>query len=412
MTEIAIESSYCAQLIDVIQTPAMREQLSKVYALMFRFYRDAIEWYLSSTRSKFFGSFNERIRKGFDDTAKAIKETINYMFSRSLPLGTGAMLKVMQRDVAFSKAEILRQRQNQWAQSGSHTDPGDFMQAFLRAMYQFQAVDGPESKRLSVQAEDRAIEDVPESKSATDRPAMRETARQLERYIVGDEGHSLFRTGEFWKPDPKVVAVLQNWMSTEESPRTLWVSGHTAPTTVTSARAAALNVVLAAWRVQAPIISHFCERPRHGADGSSSEESGTVGLVYSLITQLLQFNVDDDELDISLDDISRLNGSSASFALSLEILYQALIFTPHVRYCVIHDLNVLEWGGGAEWCHDLLDVLFRAQTNCKGTFKILLTTSGSSRVLAERIPARSQCFAEKSALQVPLPKSGRDNSEG
>jgi hypothetical protein len=403
VTDIAIETSMCVELLDVIRTPAMREQLSRAYALMFRFYRDAIEWYLSSTRSKFFGSFNERLKTGFEDSAKAIKEVISRMFNMC-HIGTAARLAFVQRDVAFSKAEILRQRQNSWAQNGSRIDPGEFMQACLKAMYQSQAIENPEPQSMLIASEERTTDGTPESKDTNDRSQLLGIMRQTEPYIVGDEGHSLFGTDEFWMPDLGVVPVLQDWMAKGELPRTLWISGPAASNmgSITSPQAAALNVVLAAWKVHSPIISHFCARPHHGAESLTCEQAGMIGLVYSLIMQLLQFKVEDDQLDFGPGDIARLDGSSASFSAGLKILYRLFVCTPDIRFCVVHNLNALEWGGGVGWCHDFLDVLFRAQAKCQGSFKILLTTSGSSRVLAERIPARSQCFAEELAHQVPL----------
>ena len=405
VTEIAIESSYCIELIDVIRTPAMREQLAKVYELMFRFYRDVIEWYLQSSKSRFFGSFNESIKSNFGDAAKGIRDTISYMFNRSLPVGTAAMVKMMQRDVAFSKAELLRQRQDQWARYGSNTDPGEFMQAVLKAMatYQVQAIENPSPMQILAQPEVASIESTSESDNGTSREELYKQAQQLEKFVIGDEGHALFEHGQFWMPDTKITPVLQIWMTGSEAPRTLWISGPATPDATTSAQAAAMNVVFAAWRVSAPILSHFCIRPRISTKDLTCEQAGMIGLLYSLILQLLQFKVEDDTLDLTLEDLDYLDGRSQSFSKALGIFHSLLVCTPHVRFCVIHDLNTLEWGGGSEWCHDFLDILFRAQAQCQGSFKILLTTSGSSRVLAERIPARSQCFAEKGAHQMPLP---------
>lgn len=371
---------------------------------MFRFYRDAIEWYLSSSKSKFFGSFNEKIKMGFTDSVRAIKEIISRMINLC-HIGNAARGISIHRDTALIKEEVLRQRQNQWAQNGTEIDPGEFMQALLKVMYQFQAMEKPEPEQITAKAEQQAIEDTRESVPTNSRSELREIARQMEPYVVGTEGHSLLGSDQFWMPGPKVASVLQEWMAKVELPQTLWVSGPAVSGTVsmTSSKASAMNVVLAAWTVHSPIISHFCERPHHGSDSVTCERSGMVGLVYSLIIQLLQFNVEDDQLNLDLKDMSRLDGSIASFSEGLKVLYQLFACTQDLRFCVIHNLNALEWGGGAEWCHDFLDVLFRAQGNCRASLKILLTTSGSSRVLAERIPARSQCFAEQFAQQVPLP---------
>ena len=406
VSDISIDASLCVQLVDVVRTQPMREHLSKVYAQVFRFYRDAIEWYVSSKASKFFSSFNERIKERFEEVQKGINKTIKRMFY-GCTLGTAAMMKVVHRDTAISKAEIFRQRQNHTA---TNTDPGEFMQEFLKAMYRFQAIENANSKsQLTNFDETLMVEDVTSHSSVIGRSEARASAERLEKFIVGDEGHSLFGTGQLWIPDSEVSPRLQDWMAKDGTSRTLWISSPATSNVVTSARAAAMNAVLAAWQVKAPIISHFCERPRWSKEDQTNEESGMIGLVYCLIIQFLQFNVEGDRFDVSQDDFDRLDGTKESFAKSLEILYRLLICTPHVRFCVVHDLSALEWGGGAEWCHDFLNVLFRHQRDVGGAFNILLTTSGQSRVLAERVDAEDHCFAGKIARQVPL--IGREEDE-
>jgi len=406
VSDISIDASLCVQLVDVICTQPMREHLSKVYAQVFRFYRDAIEWYVSSKTSKFFGSFNERIKGRFEEAQKGINKTIKRMFY-GCTLGTAAMMKVVHRDTAISKAEIFRQRQNHTA---TNTDPGEFMQEFLKAMYRFQAIENANSKSLPTNFDERPmIEDVTSHGGVIGRSEARASAKRLEEFIVGDEGHSLFGTGQLWIPDSEVSPRLQGWMAKDGTSHTLWISSPTTSNVVTSARAAAMNAVLAAWQVKAPVVSHFCERPRWSKEDQTNEESGMIGLVYCLIIQFLQFNVEGDRFDVSQDDFDRLDGTKQSFAKSLGILYRLLICTPHVSFCVIHDLNTLEWGGGVEWCHDFLDVLFQHQRDVRGPFNILLTTSGQSRVLAERVDAEDHCFTGKIARRVPL--IGREEDE-
>lgn len=396
----------------------MHEQLSQVYALMFQFYRDAIAWYLSSSRSKFFGSFNDKIKSGLTKSLQTIKDIINRMINLC-QIGNAAMSHSLLKNTAFIledtasiksaiiKEDVFRHRQNHWAQNGSGIDPGELMRAFLGVMCQRQAIDVPETERLTAKTEAKAIKNTEERVATNNRSELRESSKQMESHVVGDEGPTLLESGYFWMPGPRVAPVLQDWMAKAETPQTLWVAGPAVSETVsmTSPKSAALNVVLAAWRVQSPMISHFCERPRRDADGLTGEQSGMIGLVYSLIMQLLQFEIEDDQQDLDPEDVSCLDGSIASFPKSLSILDRLYTHTPDIRFCVIHNLNALEWGGGAGWCHDFLDVLFQVQARCRASLRILFTTSGSSRVLAERIPARSQFYSEQVAQQIPLPGS-------
>lgn len=163
-----------------------------------------------------------------------------------------------------------------------------------------------------------------------------------------------------------------------------------------------MNAGFAAWRVSGPIISHFSQRPRHGNHCLSCEQTGVTGLVNSLIIQLVQFNVEDDYLKIGVDVVKKLDGSSESLPDALNILYRLLVSTPVSGFFVVRNLNTFEWGGNQEWCHDFLDMVFRAQKEFKRPFEIRLTTSGSSKVFAKRIPVESWFFAAKGVYEVAI----------
>lgn len=75
----------------------------------------------------------------------------------------------------------------------------------------------------------------------------------------------------------------------------------------------------------------------------SIEQVRLVGLVYSLIYQLLEFSGAEDELDVSKESLAALNGGKESWSASLEVLRSLLNRTPVLVYCVIDGLNDLEW---------------------------------------------------------------------
>lgn len=394
-----MDASRCAQLVDLIRTQQMREQLSKVYAQVFRFYRDALEWFMKSKTSRFLGSFNERIKANFEDSVKNINKSIKRMY-RDCHIGMAAMLHVVHRDTAVSKAEIFRQRQ---APVMSAFDPGELMQEFLKAMAHYQTIENANSARYAIESPIKVLIDsrVSPGDSLT-REKAREAARHLEDYLVGDEGHALFDGGQFWMPNGEIAHILHDWMSSKGSAqgRTLWISSPATPHKTTSAKAAAMNAVLAAWQAKAPVISHFCERPRWSYEDQTPEEAGIVGLVYSLILQLLQFNVEGEEFDLDVEAFRGFDGTNRNFADSLEVLKKLLTGTPLVAYCVIYGINGLEWGDGAEWCHSLLDILLEHQKDRNGSFNILLATSGQSRVLPEHVANEDHFFAGSTARQI------------
>lgn len=185
------------------------------------------------------------------------------------------------------------------------------------------------------------------------------------------------------------------------APRTLWVSSPSDPAGMTSARAAALAVVAAAWQAETPLISRFCQRHWDKVRAEMSiEQVGLVGLVRSLICQLLELSGAEDELDVSKESLAALNGGMESWSASLEVLRLLLDRTPVLMYYVIDGLNDLEWGSGGEWCRQFLNVLLARQRRAGTVFNILLTTAGQSRVLPLCMQLKDRHIATEGAREV------------
>lgn len=97
---------------------------------------------------------------------------------------------------------------------------------------------------------------------------------------------------------------------------------------------------------------------------------GLIGLVYSLIRQLLQFNVEENDLDLSPERFAKLDGTMDSWECSLDLLEDLLDRTRFLPYCVIHGLNKLDWSAGAVACEEFLDILLRRQQKAGSDFNI------------------------------------------
>ena len=225
----------------------------------------------------------------------------------------------------------------------------------------------------------------------------------LEKWVIGGEGHSLFNDGRFWLPEIDVAWRLHEWIGKDSKSHTLWISSSDlSQVELSGSRAAALNALVAAWTAELSVISHFCERPRYTtlSSGRDVEKVGLIGTVYSLITQLFQLNFEDDEFEIPQAQIEALNGSDESWPQALDILSAILKATPHLGICVVDGLNDLAFKGGTKWCSDFLQVLFEHQKLCRGSFKILLTTSGQSRVLQDYVDVADRMFTHTEAREV------------
>jgi hypothetical protein len=161
-------------------------------------------------------------------------------------------------------------------------------------------------------------------------------------------------------------------------------------------------MLVVAWQTEIPLISHFCERPRFAtlARERDPEMVGLIGLVYSLISQLLQFSFEDDSFEVPQEAMTKLDGSDGSWGQALDLFATLLKATPHLALCVIDGLNDLAFNQGAGWCHASLKVLFEHQKSCTGVFRILLTTSGQSRVLQDFVDINDRAFAQTGAREV------------
>ena len=381
----------------------MRELFSQLYAQVFLFYRDAIEWYKGSRTSRFFGSFNESIKRGYEKAIGGIEDTLRDIYREEFT----AQFRFLREKFTEQEQrdELFRQRQKDF-DSIALIDAGRAMQVLLRSIHKCDCIEA----RADSFVKNPTKRDPPISVQSIVVKANfvgRETARSLlpdrSVFAAGNEGYSLVNDGRFWLPGADVGFKLHAWFDSEVFSPTLWISSEDVlQSDHSGSYAAALNMVVVAWEAEMPMISHFCERPRFATLRSDRdvEKVGLVGLVYSLISQLLQFKLEKDEFEVSQDALARLDGSDESWPTALELLSALLGATPHLSICVIDSLNDLAFGAGAQWCDAFLGVLFEHQKASAGIFRILLTTTGQSRVLQDHVKVSDRVFTQTEAREV------------
>ena len=378
----------------------MRTKLTGMYARMFKFYRDVIEWYLHSKFSRVLLSFNEKLKREFEGTTGDIEDCIKELY-REASVGNAAMTAIMYGDISRLKAEVRRQRQNYIP---NDTLAGRRMIILMEASYMdSKFVEQPLSFEKSIHLGTETVSRIEDVSSASiTRAQARVYESSIEPFIIGEAGPALFGTGHFWLAEDDVLPKIRAWTVEDKASRTLWVSSPLDPAGTTSARAAALAVVAAGWQAETPLISHFCQRPQRDEvrTGMSIEQAGLLGLVYSLIHQLLQFSGEGDELIFSEENLAALTGAKESWSASLMILKALLDHTPVLMYCVIDGLNDLEWKAGGEWCRQLLNALFARQKRMGTVFNVLLTTAGQSGVLPSYVNLKDRHIATKGARQI------------
>jgi len=196
--------------------------LANIYARMFQFYKHAIERYLHCRLSRLFRSFNENLKKGFDDATKDVEDRINELY-REASISSTAMIAMLHGEVSSLKTEVHRQRRNYAAQD---TLAGHRMVILLEASWMDskspkRTLEAEKPSRLAVEPASR-IQDV--TVASITRAQARAHGPALESFIIGDEGPGLFGAGHFWLAEEEVLLKLRAWMVENAAPRTLWVS--------------------------------------------------------------------------------------------------------------------------------------------------------------------------------------------
>ncbi|RAR16576.1 phytanoyl-CoA dioxygenase family protein [Stemphylium lycopersici] len=395
---ITDKAARAAQILILLRTKSIRGLFSELYAQVFLFYRDAMEWYMKSKAARFIDSFNEKMKGRYEKAAARMEVIIQEMY-RTRELGHHAMDVVhwteQQRRAIVSIQRRQTKDKDELACAGRKAEQlclSHHRRAWIEAWNARQTQGYKPRDALSLY--ERPMAQAPSSLII--RATAKELAVGTQEYIVGDEGHSLFNDGKFWLPHVDVAAKLSHWIGNEKGPSTLWITSlEVSQVEVAGSRAAALNALVAAWTAELPVISHFCKRPRYATLAQGREEKvGLIGLVYSLIAQLLQFEFEDDLFEIPREQIESLDGSDESWRDALSILSTLLKATPHLGTCIIDGLNDLTFLEGSEWCSEFLGMLFMHQKSSPSIFRILLTTAGRSRVLQDHVQDADRFFTQ------------------
>ncbi|WDK13234.1 phytanoyl- dioxygenase family protein [Colletotrichum graminicola] len=194
---------------------------------------------------------------------------------------------------------------------------------------------------------------------------------------------------------PEILKNISEWAKAP-APNLLWLDGEPMqcddfdnPITMVAAK-----VISLAEQSQTPVISQFCElrrgqKLRFGND--SKEEQSLIGLVYSLIRQLVELlpPVFEASSDFSAEKFNSLDGTIQRWHTALSVLTNLTNSMPGPVFCIIDGLH---------WLKD------RSTDNCLlefvrvlrgGRLKVLLSTTGRSVVLRSEIPRSEILYISK-----------------
>ncbi|ETN45993.1 uncharacterized protein HMPREF1541_00176 [Cyphellophora europaea CBS 101466] len=406
VADISDKVASCAIYLEVTPTDSMKRRLAEIYAQLFRFYRDVLKWYLSSSASKVFGSLNATIKSRFDETVQSIEGQISQMV-REGDIAALAIMRVVQLDQSEIKAQysdirslletvVVQQRRNYQDNDDAHI--GVKVLESLGSVYKAMATrrnrEASHGKATLVSQGRIEEGDSSGEMMSTSNDEANQLALRLQLYVVGDDGSKSLARGVSRTSEPIIPHKLKSLLNENEHSRTLWISATYSDRLNCTARTTALGFVAAAWKAGAPILSHFCDSPSKRLTtpyvGSlDAEQQAVLGLVYSLTRQLLQFSHSPQTpLDLSEARCERLRCDVDSWQEALELFRELLAATPSIRFCLIYGFNNNEWAKGAPWLRAVLDILFHHQQDQTGRhFHVLLVTSGQSRLLGAAIKA-------------------------
>lgn len=203
--------------------------------------------------------------------------------------------------------------------------------------------------------------------------------------------------------EPSIIQPLGNWaQATSGNALKLWIISPFETGPQTSAQLAALGVIWTAIRARAQFVSYICQRPRYGTIPefhNVEDKAGVMGMVYSLICQLLQFQPLDDKVYLQPEMLDRLTQPGERWTAGLTLLRYLLENTPTLRYCIVSEINLLE-GGARDMCQEFVDLLFAHARNADWPFRILFTTSGQSRALDGTVEKESKVMSHSTFRQM------------
>ncbi|KAL1648715.1 hypothetical protein SLS58_001890 [Diplodia intermedia] len=408
------KAALCTELLSIIKTDRMKKELAEVYKKLFVFLWEAAKWFTKPAYRRLLNSFNQAIlkeRKAAEDGiisaiskirqmgeqeglrwTSDIKDTTHDVNDRLKEMGSAFQSMEAKVDECRAESRCTQQQLLAMGRNMLHLLEQNFRKMDWEAQVQHQSYTRLMAKQLleavpvEMPGESSDEGDDGQGLSRTDVDAH---CRKLDKFIHGTDGIALAEEGRILLADPIIVDRLGSWAANAATrSQKLWLEFPFELQEDTSARMAALGIILTAAQADAPFISYIPKRPNE-ADiprGQCVEDAGLLSVVFSLIRQLLRFRPKDDSFKLQSDTVEQLDGSIKCWKTALSLLGDLLRHTTSLRYCILHGMNEFESEDSEGMCSELVKLLVDHSGKGKFPFSILFTTSGQSRILYDFIP--------------------------
>ncbi|KAJ5671793.1 hypothetical protein N7507_000920 [Penicillium longicatenatum] len=430
--ELSEKIALCTKWLDLFKTPEMQARLSDIYTQYFDFFIKVATWYLKPKASKILDSFNSNFATRYKSASESIKESIQ-MIDDQARFETVRETKQMRPhfDRAIAHLEQLSLATLDSVRKGLRGKEDDYeaartMCTLLEQMdernrqleersIQMQERMSKEIDRIHLlyqrqtretiaigntpmnEREISEIEDVPQKFDRAEAELVcRSLLPSLIDQVGGSDGIRLaIQTGRL-AAKPAIIQILGNWtQATSHDALNLWIMSPHEHGVQSSAQLAALGVIWTAIQARAQFVSYICQRPQYGNISGFQDvedQASALGMVYSLICQLLQFQPPNDRVQLLPEMVDGLTQPGKRWTTGLKMLQYLLENTSTLRYCIIHGINLLE-GDAQDMCQEFVDLLFAHSRNAEWPLRILLTTSGQSRVLTDSVSLENKVIS-------------------
>ncbi|KAK0753084.1 hypothetical protein B0T18DRAFT_483923 [Schizothecium vesticola] len=416
----------CQAELEIFRTPAMLEKVGDLYAHIFIFFSSYMDWMMRRRAKRLLDSFNENLSRKFELDIKKIHERSTIIrnlvaqSSRAEIRATRLQVEEFTRDYRVGQEGSARHHAEMEYVAArieqelimARKEPRELKEEGRQVKELTSRLTHMLQERATTWIRDQHLRAVPRLRGRSTspfRPFMYDEPTLTNQWIVDDVSLNSAHLEDYFHRDrvrlphdpfsphsfPTRVLQRLSDRTAGTTPSILWIDGppldaDDLDNSVTLLAATFINM---AAQSGLPVLSYFCElrRGEQIRESESPQSQATISLVYALVRQMVELllPVFENDVDLSRQRFSRLDGSTHSWPDALELFTELVALMPDKVFCVIDGAHWLDERSTEGLLADLV------QTLRESGFKVLVTTSGRS-------PFLRQAVADEEALTLEL----------
>ncbi|KAI3321962.1 hypothetical protein HD806DRAFT_502412 [Xylariaceae sp. AK1471] len=428
----------CQTELEMFRTKAMMELIADLYAHIFVFLSDVMEWITEKRRKRLLDSFNENFNRKFEDQIEAIRNKSDRIknlaaqssraeqrvsrlevedLARDVRVGlvsearrhaeVAYMAEILERELSESRKErqLLRDDTQNFKRLGEKIinmlqDKAMSWIADVRSINGGYQCDFQYLSRLAASPDQSpGALGIGPALGVWASEEVLLNSKELEAFFHRDRVRLCADPSRPISVTPEAFRQLSEWMKNQSS-RLLWLEGPPVnaddfenPITMLANR-----VIELAEEAGVPVISYCCELRRREplrAGNTSREAQASVSMAYALVRQMIELLIPrfESRADLSEARFRQLDGTILNWLGVVHILRDILPLMPDTLLCVID---------GFHWLDDQSTVVYleefvRAMRGTK--MRVLYTTTGRSSCLSRQLQMHERLGIETRDLK-------------